>query len=230
LANELLATRLAERVGLTVPEVRVVDVSSWLIGNTPELKREFAGKTEPCASGLQFGARFAVDPFAGQALDYLPAEMYPQIENLAEFAGMLCIDKWTCNTNGRQAVFIRGARKRKYRACFIDQGYCFNAGEWTFSDAPLRGVFARNDVYANVSGWKSFEPWLSRIEKMRGEDIAECADGIPPEWYGDPDNDLSPLLAKLHERRGRVRELITAFRKSARDPFPGWKESAATVH
>jgi len=28
----------------------------------------------------------------------------------------------------------------------------------------LRGVFGRNDVYAGVTGWENFEPWLSQIE------------------------------------------------------------------
>jgi len=43
-------------------------------------------------------------------------------------------------------------RERKFTASFTDQGYCFNAGEWTFPDAPLRGVFGRNDVYASATG------------------------------------------------------------------------------
>src|SRR4051812_41266230 len=76
LANELLATRLAERVGLSVPQVRVVEVSQWLIKNTPEMTIQSASQTWPCAAGLQFGARFVVDPNTteggGQVFDYLP--------------------------------------------------------------------------------------------------------------------------------------------------------------
>jgi hypothetical protein len=30
--------------------------------------------------------------------------------------------------------------ERKLNASCIGQGYCFNAGEWSFPDAPLRGV------------------------------------------------------------------------------------------
>ena len=40
LANELYATRLAEAVGLSVPATEVVEVSEWLIENTPELYME----------------------------------------------------------------------------------------------------------------------------------------------------------------------------------------------
>jgi hypothetical protein len=76
------------------------------------------------------------------------------------------VDKWTGNADGRQAAFWRHSRERKYTATFIDQGYCFNAGEWTFPDFTLRGVYARNEVYARVCGWQSFEPWLSRIELL----------------------------------------------------------------
>ena len=97
-------------------------------------------------------------------------EMLGRVRNLETFAGMLAMDKWTGNANGRQAAFWRKLREQKYTAAFIDQGYCFNAGEWTFPDYPLRGVYARNEVYEGVRGWESFEPWLSRIEKM-DEDV-----------------------------------------------------------
>src|SRR5258706_9612762 len=233
LANELLATKLAERIGLPVPVADVVEVSDWLREHTPELSLQMgqgggnggvshAAKLKACPAGMQFGARYVVDPLSGQVFDYLPEGALEKVKNLKDFAGMLCLDKWTCNANGRQAVFWRRARERKYSATFIDQGYCFNAGEWNFPNSPLRGVYARNDVYAKVTGWQSFEPWLSAIETMSESTIAHCADGIPPEWYGDPD-DLVKLLAQLVKRRERVRELIAAFRDSSRAPFPMWK-------
>jgi len=167
LANELIATRMAEAVGLSVPKSDVVEVSDWLIANSPEMVVDLGrGLRERCASGLQFGSRFVGGLMPGQVVDYLPEPQMDEVRNLAEFAGMLVLDKWTGNCNGRQAVFERKPRERKYRATFIDQGFCFNAGEWTFPDAPLRGVFARNQVYARVRGWESFEPWLNRVEEI----------------------------------------------------------------
>ena len=44
-------------------------------------------------------------------------------------------------------------RESRYRAFFIDQGYCFHAGDWKFIDASLGGVFAENTVYRSVTGW-----------------------------------------------------------------------------
>jgi hypothetical protein len=163
LANELLATRLAERVGLPVPVTDVVEVGEWLIKHSPELNIQLAGNVIACEAGLQFGSRYVVNPAEGRVLDWLPIELFDRLRNIDAFAGMLALDKWTGNANGRQAAFWRKGRERKYTATFIDQGYCFNAGEWTFPDYPLRGVFARNEAYANVKGWESFLPRLSRI-------------------------------------------------------------------
>ena len=224
LANEMLATRLAERAGLPVPITEVVVVDGWLIEHTPELNIQLAHNTIPCEAGLQFGSRYVVDPLEGQVFDYIPMEMLNRVRNVEAFAGMLVLDKWTGNANGRQAAFWKKLREKKFTAAFIDQGYCFNAGEWTFPDYPLRGVYARNEVYQGVRGWESFEPWLTRVEKMSEDVVWEVVGGIPPEWYGSQDNELEKLARELITRRGRVRELIEAFRVSARKPFPNWLE------
>ena len=186
LANELFATRLAQTVGLTVPSSDVVEVTEWLIANTADMHVEMPhGQREKYRPGLQFGSQFIGGLIPGQVVDYLPEQQLDEVRNLQEFAGMLALDKWTGNCNGRQAVFDRKPRERRYRATFIDQGYCFNAGEWTFPDFPLRGVYPRNEVYARVNGWESFEPWLSRIEKLDEVWVWEVAQAIPPAWYGN---------------------------------------------
>jgi hypothetical protein len=226
LANELLASKLAEGVELPVPATEVIEVGDWLVQHTSELNIQLAGSTIPCEPGLQFGSRYVVSPLEGQVLDYLPIEMLDRVRNRETFAGILAIDKWTGNANGRQATFWRKMRERKYSVSFIDQGYCFNAGEWTFPDFPLRGVYPENEVYARVRGWDAFEPWLSSIEKMDDEVIWAAAGDIPPEWYGSDWGALENLVRLLLSRRSMVRELISAFRMSPRRPFPNWLEEA----
>jgi hypothetical protein len=226
LANELLATRLAEAAGLPVPVTEVVEVGDWLVQNSSELNIQLSGSVIQCVPGLQFGSRYVVDPMQGQIFDYFPATMLEQVRNIETFAGMLVLDKWTANSNGRQATFWRKARERKYTVSFIDQGYCFNAGEWTFPDYPLRGVYAQNEVYSWVRSWDSFQPWLSTIEGMNEDLIWNCAAGIPPEWYASDWGALEELVRSLLNRRSKVRELIVAFRTSSRQPFPNWKEDA----
>jgi hypothetical protein len=223
LANELIATRLAAAVGLTVPQSDVVEVTEWLVANTLDMQVELGrGGRERYVAGLQFGSQFVGGLMPGQVVDYLPEQQLDEVRNLAEFAGMLCIDKWAGNCNGRQAVFERKPRERKYRATFIDQGFCFNAGEWTFPDSPLRGVYARNTVYARVKGWESFEPWLSRVESIDAGVLWEIAEAVPPEWYGGDTAVIEWLMEQMLLRRSRVRELIASFRDSNREPFPMW--------
>ncbi|MGA3033191.1 MAG: HipA family kinase [Terracidiphilus sp.] len=222
LANEFLASKLAVAAGLTVPECDLVEVSSWLVENTSELEIDLGQSRVRCRPGLQFGSRFAGGTMPGQVVDYLAEEQLLEVKNLAEFAGILALDKWTANANGRQAVFTRRQRERRYKAVFIDFGYCFHAGEWRFEDAPLRGVYYRNDVYREITGWESFEPWLTRLETMPAETVWQAANQLPAEWYGGDQAELEALVEKLLARRSRIRELIEAFGNSERRPFPKW--------
>jgi len=226
LANELLATRMGAAVGLAVPPSEVIEVTDWLIQNTQDLTIEQRGGAQRCQAGLHFASRWVGGLMPGHTVDYLPEEQLLEVRNLAEFAGVLALDKWTCNINGRQAVFHKRRRERRYSATFIDQGYCFHAGDWKFIDAGLGGVFAENTVYRGVTGWESFEPWLSRIESLAPETAWAIAEIVPPEWYGGDLSALEVLIERLLARRARVRELIVAFRESARRPFPNWGRDA----
>jgi HipA-like protein len=252
LANEMLATRLAARLGLCVPQVEVVEVRAELIAYTTELVIQLGLGRKPCAAGWQFGSQFPGHPARMTVHDFLPDEQLCAVRNLPDFLGILVFDKWTCNTNGRQAIFFQepadqaaraveqasltspAARPSEsaasalsgapYVAMMIDHGFCFNAGEWDFPDAPLRGLYARHRVYETVAAMDAFEPWLDRLEKRISEAVlGEEAERIPPEWYQDDWDALARLLERLYERRKRVRELILSARNSGRDPFPNWK-------
>ena len=230
LANELVASRVAAAAGLMAPHAEIVEVSQWLVENTPEMVMDLGRRREPCRAGLQFGSRFVGGLMPGQVVDYLPGEQLLEVRNLGEFAGALALDKWMGNANGRQAVFQRRQRERMYRAWFIDYGYCFHAGEWRFEDAPLRGVYHRNEVYRGVRGWADFEPWLGRMETMAEDVLWAAANETPAEWYGGDVTEMEELVEKLLKRRSRIREWIDEFRRSEREPFPNWggerKESA----
>jgi hypothetical protein len=268
LANEMLATRLGARLGLAVPQVEVVEVRPELIANTPDLAIQLGLGRTPCAAGKQFGSQFPGHPARMAVHDFLPDEQLAGVRNLSDFLGVLVLDKWTCNTNGRQAIFFRepdglaevldsvatvsasprapeqtaakntasratgdtasyaamGYSAMGYSAMMIDFGFCFNAGEWDFPDAPLRGLYARHRVYDRVAGIESFDPWIARLEKQITERVlGEEAAQIPPEWYAGDWSALERLLERLFSRRERVAELILSARDSGREPFPNWK-------
>jgi hypothetical protein len=237
LVNELLGTRLAAKLGLPTTPAEIVEVSGELIRLTPELVIELPRSRVPCQAGRQFGSRFPGDPRRTTLYDFLPDEQLRVVENVHEFAGMLVFDKWTCNTNGRQTLFCpKGASgsdepantpqpgdATSYTTKMIDQGFCFNAGEWNYPDAPLRGLYSRNRVYEGVTGMESFRPWLERIEKLKEPDLEKVVDEVPPEWYEDDYDGLQALVERLYRRRKLVPDLILAAKKTTRQPFPNWR-------
>lgn len=220
----MLGTKIAAYLGLRVPQIEVVEVHPELIELTADLVIQLGMGRTPCRAGKQFGSRYPGDPAQTNVFDFLPDEQLSQVENLADFAGMFVFDKWTCNTNGRQAVFFLEPGRSRYQAMIIDQGFCFNAGEWNFPDAPLRGLYNRHSVYRHITGIDSFEPWLNRMEeRLSCAQLGEIAGSIPPEWYNDEYAKLDELIRRLDQRRRLVRELIVLARDSGRQPFPNWK-------
>ncbi len=225
LANEMLATNLGLRLGLPMPRVEVIDVSDQLIENSDDLRVEVGGTSIPCSSGRQLASLYAGDMTEASICDYLPDAELQGVVNIQDFARVLVLDKWTCNSDGRQAIFkVRALRSLRYKAVFIDQGFCFNAGEWNFPDAPLRGAYARQCVYQNVTAWESFEPALTRAEEMDLGELWRYAAQVPEEWYEYDLSGMNRLIETLYRRRLGIRDLINGFRKSSRNPFPNWTE------
>ena len=230
LANEMLAGDLGLALGLPMPPVKLIEVSDWLIEPTEHLRISMGGGAKiPCQSGKQLGSLYVGCESPAMTLDYLPRELLQGVRNLSDFARVLVLDKWTCNSDGRQAILGKAPRRQRYAAIFIDQGYCFNAGEWTFPDSPLRGAYANDCVYEGVVGWEAFEPALSRAEQMDAQTIWRCAAGIPEEWYEGDREGLHQLVSALYHRRIAIRGLIEKFRESTRNPFPNWRDSPPSV-
>lgn len=106
LVNELLATRLAASLGLPTTPTAIVEVSEELIHWTDNLVIELPRRRVPCQPGLQFGSRLFGSTRIANTLGSLPQGHRFPPEQLGYFAGMLVFDKWTCNTDGRQALFL----------------------------------------------------------------------------------------------------------------------------
>jgi hypothetical protein len=235
LANDMLATRLAARMGICVPDVDVVEVTAALIKNTYHLAIELPNGRIPCEPGRQFASKYPGHPSIIQTYDFISPEQIPNIANLDDFLGIFVFDIWTCNTDGRQAVLFRQpgpsaddtSRKFFLRVMMIDQGLCFNSGEWNFPEAPCRRVFVKHELYERVQGIEAFEPWLNWLENRLSLDILhEEAERVPVEWYEGGRESWMRLVECLYARRTRVRKLICSAQNAIPNPFPNWKLSA----
>lgn len=228
LANDFLGTLLARRLELPVPQVAIVDVSPGLIENSEQMAIELGRGSRRCCPGLCFGSRCPSEraPFGRPVLrnlDFLPAALSQSVVNLADFAGMLVFDKWTCNTDRRQTILVRTHGTASYRVLMIDHGLCFNGSEWSFPDAPLRGLYNHPAVYETVHGFEAFGPWLDRLKDAVDRDILDqIAAEIPSEWYGGDTDALARLLDRLDYRRGRIRDLLWSARQASPESFTNW--------
>ena len=223
LANEWLATNLARKIGLSAPPCAVIDVPHGFVEEHQGLVVKLHGTSTKVRCGPAFASRIPV-PEGRPVYDYLPEAGLDLVANLDEFAGALAFNKWLCNCDGCQVVFCKP--KAGYRAFFIDFGFCFDAGDWAFPDSPLRGVYPRNVVYRGVTGWDSFEPWLSRIEAFSPRRLQAIAARMPRAWVSD-EAALDRLIAEILDRRRIVRSLIRQVCSGPRAPFANWHDSLA---
>jgi hypothetical protein len=225
LANEMFASRLARLVGIPAAVPAFVEVTPELIRENPPLVFEVGNRREPCAAGWHFGSRYPGEPGRSVVLDFLPDRLLRRVRDLsAIFLGAFVFDKWTCNCDGRQVIFFRGPDDEgsAYSALLIDQGFCFNDGEWDFPDSPIRGLYPRRFVYERVVGLESFEPFLSRIENLEAAQLESCARGIPEEWCEPQREQLQRLVERIYDRRRKLRQAIVDAKNSSLRPFPNW--------
>ena len=225
LANEMLASRLAQLVHLPVAAPAFVEVSRSLIGSNPQLAFEVGERREPIRWGLQFGSRFPGILSQTLVVDFLPDRLLRRVKDLTSaFLGAFVFDKWTCNCDGRQVIFHRPADEEgsTYSVAMIDQGFCFNDGDWTFPDSPIRGIYPRRLVYEKAGGMESFEPFLSRIENLTTGELEKCTRGIPTKWCEPDPGQLARLVEVLYARRRTLRQAIIDAKNSPLDPFPNW--------
>lgn len=216
LVNEHIAGELAKLLGLPCPETCLVNVREELVRLTPGLAIELRRRKMPVEPGLSFGSQYPSHQNGhGRRLvsvfDFHHSGIAEQVENLSDFLGMLVFDKWTCNTDHREVVFLpRWAPLRtRYRMMMIDNGFCFNGINWNFPNSPILGLYHERSVYRNVGGIKCFEAWLGQLErKVTYEELMKIAEGIPADWLTGEASSLSRLLEFLFRRKKIVPELI----------------------
>jgi hypothetical protein len=219
LANEWIASGIAVALGLSIPPIAIVDLTPEFIRTSPDLVLHCRGARIPLVPGPAFGSRVPGSSIAGAVVDYLPEGSLALVENIDEFVGAMVFDKWICNCDSRQVIFCRPDARARIRAYFIDHGFAFNAGEWSFPDCPLGGVYSRNCVYRGVRGWNDLEPWLARIEQFTPNQLEAIVGAMPDAWR---DPGIEELMEQLHRRRKIVRRLVDDVRRSARQPFTEW--------
>ena len=223
--NEWIASTVLRHLGISTPDTAVVNVSASYIRNNPETYLTFASSRATPTRGPHFGSRLASMSDKIAVYDFLPDRLLDSVANLSDFCGVLVVDKWLGNTDGRQSVFTRGRdinRKISYVAQMIDNGHVFDGGNWRFEDSPLQGPYF-GAVYQGVRGLEAFAPWLTSVSVFSGTVLEEAFQQMPSAWRTrNTEAAFGMLLGRLMRRRERVGDLITECRDQPAKPFPNW--------
>lgn len=236
LVNEYAASILLSHLDVAQPETRVIEVSADFLRANPEVFIQLGSSRRDITPGWHFGSRFPGNPLTQAVYDNLPDALMKKVVNPLDFLGVLAFDKWTGNSDSRQAIFFR-ARLADWRpmadanplqvgfvAQMMDHGYLFDGPNWEFRDAPLFGLFFRQVVYERVRGLADFEPWVERIRAFPEQLMDRILREVPESWLpGDDRDELEKLLEALLRRRKRVPELIENCTRGRVNPFPNWQ-------
>ncbi|MFB3812867.1 MAG: HipA family kinase [Terriglobales bacterium] len=204
LVNEMLASRLAEQLGLPVPPAAVVYVGPETIAG-PKLSSPTDETSRPRPPHVHFGSRYVTAEECHPGWLPQPAALRP--EAARAFCGMLAFDKWTCNLDIRQALFFRDRPDDSYDVCFIDHGSCFGGTTWGLRNAPLQGTPHQRELLLGAQP-QDFGSWLDAIARLTVTDLFTAAADVPSSWYPHDGAALASMLQQLWLRRLRVRDLV----------------------
>ncbi len=111
LVNEFIAGRLAKLLRLPCPDTSLVEVREDLVRLTLGLAIELRDMNISVEPGLAFGSQYPSYKCGGvrrlaSVLDVPLRGFAQQVECLSDFAGILMVDKWTCNTDRWEVLFL----------------------------------------------------------------------------------------------------------------------------
>jgi hypothetical protein len=237
LINERICESLLKKLGVATPESAIVELSAEFVDSHEELSLSLGTRKERVRPGWALGSRFPGNPHKDAVYDYLPDSLLPQVVNLDHFLGALVFDKWTSNSDSRQAIYFRRpirewlpeadppANRKAFIACMVDQGYAFDGPHWRFSDSPAQGLYMRPMVYERVRRMDDLEPWLTRVVEFPEDEVDRAGAIVTPRWWDGDDDEMNRLLETLVRRRGRVPDLILETIRARPAFFPNWGRS-----
>jgi hypothetical protein len=236
LLNEWFGCHFLRYLGIACPEAALVRINDDFLDRHPGAGMQFGSRVVRPETGWHFGSRYPGHPDRTAVYDFVPDTLLGRVENLIEFAGMLVFDKWACNADARQSVFIRARvqeyapatglhpRRMGFVALMIDHGYLFNGPHWECVDTPAAGLYFRPLVYHTVRRWEDLQPWLDRVEAFPDYLVDEAYRAVPPEWIGEDAAQLECVLETLLRRRGKVADLVADCIRHRPQHFPNWQE------
>jgi hypothetical protein len=219
--NECLGTHIAHCIGLNVPRFSLM--SATHLENTET--ESTAERPDSNRSQIHFASSFVGYAPFGKTVDCLPTVDLRRMWNPKEFAGILALDLWLSNTDVRQAVFMQEGRSRRFRAYWIDFGYCL--GDNSLGQASRRGasLYRNSTCYDFIHSLLDFDPWLSAIEDLSIPKLQAFLHSLPWSWRAGNEEALETSFIQLSKRQATLRNDLQRFVQNRPEIFVGWNVS-----
>jgi hypothetical protein len=207
LANELIAARLGEALGLCFPPSGVIKLEERVL----ERSRRLA------AAGVAPGRHFACRFLSGT--EYLCRHNVARAVNRPDMAGVMLLDHLAHNvdrTLNRRNLLLR-REERGWRIYAIDNSHFFRRACWTEATlarlAPRIKV-NRHGVYGTLLRHylqpADFAPYLATVQGWSDEFLAGVVAGVPGEWLPH-DAERQAAVRFLQARRDLAVEVVTCL-------------------
>lgn len=220
-AKELFANRLALLIGLPVREPALIQIPGGLYragSNHDVLEPRQADKTNEIHLGSSYpgtGTEYLVT-------DFLPRNLLSCVANAQlAFLGSVVFDLWASNSRRRKYIFTKPVEtpEETYTAWLICNGHCFG---WEAGDTDYSFTYSDSSIYKGARNMDSFEPTLSKVERLDFTQIRDCLKGIPEEWLAQDSNLFLEIAETLHDRCPTVRRDLHSIIMRNRRIFPSW--------
>ncbi|MBP2652582.1 MAG: hypothetical protein H6Q73_151 [Firmicutes bacterium] len=207
LANELLGTRLGERLGLCFPPGGIIKLDDRLIRKSRILSNAHVSP----------GKHFACQYLNGT--QYLCVHNLHKAINKPEMAGVMLFDHMLHNldrTMNRRNLLLR-REEHGYKIYAIDNSHLFRSAIW--SEERLRRLATRIQVNHQRSYGALlkkflrpayFETYFAKVKDISDGEFQELVATIPTEWLPHA-SERETLCQFLSARRDMAEEIITCL-------------------
>lgn len=219
LANELIAGRCAQALGLPIPSIAIVNVSQELLDVTEELTPFRA------TPGTQFGCEYVPNGHSEPWRDVLA-----NVENIGDLAGIILFDTWTHNVDRpwrKSNIEVTKDTEGHYRVIMFDHGWVFGGTPNWSTDSlklqrdlvkpPAMNGYVYNCFRPHIRGANPFGSWLLKVESLPPKTIWRSIQLVPDEWGINP-SEKEALADYLIHRRKLIRPIIMGLKSI----FPHW--------
>jgi hypothetical protein len=211
--NEWIAQSIMSHVGISTPPLCILRLPETL--RNEELCFSIGDKKIPVEGEWHLGSPCPVNPETKVIFDFLPQKLLENVVNLNDFAKTFVVDRWLCQTDDRQAVFVRdrglvGGQVR-FRAHFIDHGLTFSGSSWDLREAALHGLYVGRAVYSLINMPEICEQTVSQIESLTEELLFSPLATLPSSWLSaNEKKELNRLVGRLYKNRSKLRRVVTS--------------------